>query len=184
MPGGFKWVGSLSDDPQGKVKTYQVASTHATLLAVGDLVGITGESDTNGKPYVDAATAGAAATGVIVAIDPNYTTENFTAIGLPASTAGSVKVNTDPRALYEVDVANGPLVAANVGLNGNVLATAATLYGGLAVSNMQFNATGIDTTATLNFRIEELRVGDDGVLGSKALVMLNNSTALAGAAGV
>lgn len=105
MSGGFKWVGSLSDDPTGKIKTYGVDASHSTRLAVGDLVAITGTADSDGRQQVDAATAGSAATGVIVSVTPNFATEAFTDTGLPASTAGEVRVNTDPRAQYEADVA-------------------------------------------------------------------------------
>lgn len=184
MPGGFKWVGSLSDDPTGKVETYGVAAGHATRLAIGDVVTVTSTSAADGTPQVDAVAAGADVTGVIVAIDPNFATESFTDMGLPASTAGTVKVNTDPRALYEVDVENGPLAIADTNLNANLVANAATQSGGLTISNMTLNATGKATTATLQFRIKRLLVGSDGVLGSRALVQLNESTNIAGATGV
>jgi len=59
MPGGFIWVGSESDDPRGKVKTFGVAAAHATRLSPGDAVVITSTSDANGLPLVDAAAAGA-----------------------------------------------------------------------------------------------------------------------------
>lgn len=184
MSGGFKWVGSLSDNPTGRVKTYGVDAGHATRLAIGDVVSVTSTAAADGTPQVDAATAGADVTGVIVAIDPNFATEAFTDMGLPASTAGTVKVNTDPRAYYEVDVENGPLVVASTNLNANIVANAATQSGGLTISNMTLNATGAATTATLQFRIEKLLVGSDGVLGSRALVQLNESTNIAGATGV
>jgi hypothetical protein len=47
---------------------------------------------------------------------PNFATENFTDVSLAASTAGSVQVIVDPHAEYEVDVSNGPLLVADVGL--------------------------------------------------------------------
>jgi len=184
MSGGFKWVGSLSDNPTGRIKTFSVAAGHASRLAIGDVVTVTSTSAADGTPQVDAVAAGADVTGVIVAIDPNFATEAFTDMSLPASTAGTVKVNTDPRAYYEVDVENGPLVITDTNLNANLVANVATVSGGLAMSNMTLNATGKATTATLQFRIEKLLVGDDGVLGSRALVQLNESTNIAGATGV
>lgn len=184
MPGGFKWVGSLSDNPTGKIKTRTVASGHATRIAAGDLVRITSTADANGLQQVDTATATQSLTGVIQSIVPNFATEAFTDMSLPASTAGTVIVNEDPRGLYEADVSNGPLVIANVGLNADIVATAATVSGGLAISNMTVNATGVADTATLPVRIERLLVGSDGVLGSRCVVSINNHTTLAGATGV
>lgn len=184
MAGGFRWVGSQSDDPRGKVKTFTVASTHGTRLAIGDVVVITSTSDANGIQQVDAAAAGAAVSGVIVGIVPNFATESFTNTGLAASTAGSVLVNIDPRAEYEVDVSNGPLLVTEVGLNLPLVATAATVSGGLTISNMTVNRTGAATTAATEFRLNKLLVGSDGVLGSRCIVTINNSTNIAGAAGV
>lgn len=184
MAGGFRWVGSQSDDPRGKVKTFTVESTHGTRLAIGDVVVITSTSDANGIQQVDAAAAGAAVSGVIVGIVPNFATESFTDTGLAASTAGSVLVNIDPRAEYEVDVSNGPLLVTEVGLNLPLVATAATVSGGLTISNMTVNRTGAATTAATEFRLNKLLVGSDGVLGSRCIVTINNSTNIAGAAGV
>lgn len=184
MPGGFIWVGSESDDPRGKVKTFTVAAAHATRLSPGDAVVITSTADANGIQQVDAAAAGAAFTGIIESVDPNFTTEAFTDIGLPAGVAGSVKVNTDPRAIYEVDVSNGPLVITDVGLNLPLVATAATVSGGLSISNMTVNKTGAATTAATEWRLVKLVTGSDGVLGSRCQVRANNTTTIAGAAGV
>lgn len=184
MPGGFTWVGSESDDPRGKVKTFTVAAAHATRLSPGDAVVITSTADANGIQQVDAAAAGAAFTGIIESVDPNFTTEAFTDIGLPAGVAGSVKVNTDPRAIYEVDVSNGPLVITDVGLNLPLVAAAATVSGGLSISNMTVNKTGAATTAATEWRLVKLVTGSDGVLGSRCQVRANNTTTIAGAAGV
>ncbi len=184
MP-GFWFTGTGFDDPHGKLERFEVAATHATRLAIGDLVRITGEANaTTGVPQVDAPTAGQAVTGVISGIVPGFATENFTDTGLAASTLGEVLVQTDPRAEYEVDVVNGPLAAASVGLNADFVPTAATNTAGYTQSNMVLNATGVATTATLPFRIVRLLRGADGVLGSRALVRVNQSTMIAGATGV
>lgn len=184
MP-GFWFVGTGFDDPHGKLERFEVAATHATRLAIGDLVRITGESNpSTGVPQVDAPTAGQSVTGVVSGIVPNFLTENLTDTGLAASTLGAVLVQTDPRAEYEVDVVNGPLVAANVGLNATFVPTAATNTAGYTQSNMVLNATGVAATATLPFRIVRLVVGSDGVLGSRAIVRLNETTMIAGATGV
>ena len=44
MPNGFKYVGTDSQDPTGKLKTFDVAVTHASILAKGDVFRITGTS--------------------------------------------------------------------------------------------------------------------------------------------
>lgn len=184
MP-GFIFTGTGFDDPHGKLERFDVAAAHATRLAIGDLVRLTGTATAvTGVAQVDAPTAGQSVTGVISGIVPGFATENFTDTGLAAATAGSLLVQCDPRAEYEVDVVNGPLVVANVGLNATYVATAATNTAGYTQSNMVLNATGVATTETLPFRIIKLLVGSDGVLGSRALVRLNESTMIAGAAGI
>jgi hypothetical protein len=183
MP-GFIFTGTGFDDPHGKLERFDVAAAHATRLAIGDLVRMTGTASATGVAQVDAPTAGQSVTGVISGIVPGFATENFTDTGLAALTAGSVLVQCDPRAEYEVDVVNGPLVVADVGLNATYVPTAATNTAGYTQSNMVLNATGIATTSTLPFRIVKLLVGSDGVLGSRALVRLNESTMIAGATGV
>lgn len=185
MPGGFKFTGSLQDGPDGKLRRFDVAATHATRLSIGDAVVITGESTSaTGVAQVDTAGAAGPVTGIISGIVPNFSTENLTDTGLPASTAGSVFVRQNPRDEYLVDVANGPLVAADVGLNVPLVPTAASLSGGLTVSNMTVNATGKATTATLPFRVIQLMPDANGVLGNMAIVRLNASTAISGATGV
>jgi hypothetical protein len=185
MSGGFDYQGSLSDGHTGKLRTYGVAASHASRIAIGDVVRISGTANaTTGEPEVDVATATQSVTGVVSGISPNFATENFTDVSLAASTAGSVQVIVDPHAEYEVDVSNGPLAVADVGLNVDLVATAATASGGLTVSNMTVNATGKATTATLPFRVTALLVGSDGVLGSRCKVRVNNSTAVSGATGV
>ena len=184
MSGGFKYTGSLSDNSCGKLRTYAVPSSHASLIASGDVVRVTGTAAADGLPQVDVATATQSVTGVVSGISPNFATENFTDVSLAASTAGSLQVIVDPHAEYEADVSNGPLLVADVGLNVDLVATAATASGGLTVSNMTVNATGKATTATLPFRVTALLVGSDGVLGSRCKVRVNNSTAVSGATGV
>lgn len=186
MPGGFKYVATLTNgDPSAKLKTFDIAASHASRLAIGDVVRITGTATAvTSVPQVDAAAAGQSVTGVVAGFVPNYATESFTDTGLPASTAGTALVICDPLAYYEVDVSNGPLVVADVGLNADIVATAATLNGGLSISNMTINSTGKATTSTLQFRIEKLLTDSAGVLGNRALVRVNNDTFITGATGV
>lgn len=175
-----------SADHDGKVQTYSVDAAHATLLAPGDMVQVTGASDVNGVSGVDAAGTTGQVTGVIAGVDIQYAGENLTETGLPASTAGTVKVHIDPNINYIVDVVNGPLVAANVNLNANIVNTAASKLGGLTISNMALNATGVATTASLPLRIVGIPRNEvDGTLdGTKAIVRINNSALRAGTVGV
>lgn len=184
MAGGFTWVGSYSDDPHGKIRSFDVASSHSTRLGLGDVVRITGTANsTTYLPGIDAAAAGQSITGVLVGVDPNYSTESFLDTGLAASTAGTVKVNTDPFAMYVVDT-SATLAVADIGLNADIVATAATQSGGLTISNMTLDSSTKATTVTLQFRILGILPDDAGVVGNRALVMVNNSTHKAGAVGV
>lgn len=184
MAGGFTWVGSYSDDPHGKIRSYDVASSHATRLGLGDVMRITGTGNsTSGLSGIDAAAAGQSITGVLVGVDFQVSTESFLDTGLAASTAGTVKVNSDPFALYTVDT-SATLAVADIGLNADIVATAATQSGGLTISNMTLDSSTKATTNTLQFRIIGILPDDAGTLGNRALVMVNNSTQKAGATGV
>ena len=170
-------------DTNGKLFAYGVDAAHATILAPGDAVSLTGVQD-DGLGEVDAASATGQFLGVINSVDIQYAGENLSDTGLPATTAGKVKVSVAPDLLYEVDVSNGPLVVANQGLNANMVVTAATKSGGLTVSNMTLNATGVATTVTLPWTIVRLLESDAGVLGDRALVRPNTTSLAAGTVGV
>lgn len=185
MPGGFKLVGSDMPETALKLRLYDVASSHASIIAIGDVVRVQGTATAaSANQVVDVATAGQSISGVVAGIVPQYATESFSDTGLPASTAGQVLVVTDPFAYYEVDVSNGPLVVADVGLNADIVATAATKSGNLTISNMTINSTGKATTSTLQFRIEALLSDTAGVFGNRARVRINNSTYNSGTTGV
>lgn len=171
---GFRFARSLAQgDVSGKIETFSVDAGHASILAIGDVVDATGTANADGIMGVDAAGTTGQIVGVIVGFD--FDPDNLTDTGLPAGTAGLARVCVDPLALFEVDVANGPLVAANVGLNANIVNTAATRSGGMTSSNMTLNATGVAATATFPFTIVALREDDAGVLGNRALVRMNES---------
>lgn len=181
---GFKYVGSeTGGEINGKVKQFAVASTHAGVIGPGDAVTITAASIADGSPTVDIAGVGAF-TGIVASIIPNFSGEALSQTWLPASTAGNLLVNVDAFGLYVADVANGPLVAADVGLNAPTVATVGTVSGSLFTSNMQVNSTGKATTSTLPWRIVALLPDDNGVLGNRALVRANAVTSNIGATGV
>lgn len=183
MAGFIAVADQANGDYSGKLMTYAVDAAHATLLAPGDVVRISGDSDSFGVPEADAATAGQSITGVIASVEPNFEGEALNETGLPASTAGKIRVHVDPQLLFEVDV-DATLAAADVGLNADINATAASKSGGLTVSNMNLDAGTKATTSTLQFRIVALLEDEDGTLGNRALVRMNNTTTTAGATGV
>jgi len=172
MAGGFRPVNNLDGaDYTGGVVTYGVDSGHASLLAVGDLVRITGQSDANGLQEVDAAAAAQTITGCIVAIDRNIS--DLEQSGLPASTAGTVKVAVGRNLLMEAPT-SAAVAAADVGGNADIVATAATASGGLVNSNMTVN-TGSVGSATAQIRIEGLKDGGTAA-GSTVYCRINEST--------
>ena len=185
MTGGFQVQKSQGDgDYTGKLFTYDVDAGHGTLLSPGDVMRITGTADADGRPGVDAATAGQSITGILDAVAPIFAGEQLSETGLPAGTGGTVQLLIDPMRLFKVDVSNGPLLVTEVGLNADIVATAATKTGGLTISNMTLNATGVATTQALPFRIVQLLEDEAGVLGNVALVRPNNTTLSDGATGV
>ena len=169
---------------EGMVQTFAVDAAHATLLAPNDVVLITGDGDASGVSEVDTGVATTANTGIIASVDFQLEGESLTETGLPASTAGTVKVNLDPQQLYEVE-SDATLTVANVGLNVGINTTTATKNGSLTVSNMTVDAATVATTQTLPFRIVALLNGlTSGTLGDRALVRPNATTQSDGAAGI
>ena len=184
--GGFTAIKKQgASETAGMVQTYYVSSAHATLLAPGDAVVITGTSNTaTGMANVNTGNATTANTGVLISVDPIISGENLSETGLPASQFGTVKVNVDPMQNFEIE-SNATLAAADVGLNIGIAATAATKQGGLTVSNMILDGATKAATQTLPYRIVALLPGKtSGVLGDRALVRPNATTITDGAAGV
>lgn len=181
---GFDYEGTESSDPSGKLKRYPVNSGHSGVLGPGDLVLITGDGDAFGRTEVDVGTANIANTGVVSYVGITYAGEALSTKHIATQTAGDVFVNVDPGALYDVAVSNGPLTDADVGLNAPAVVTAGTVTNSNFVSNMGINASGVQTTSTLPFRIVERREDSAGVLGNRALVRVNESTSQLGATGI
>lgn len=102
---GFTAINNQGEnDYGGKLFTYNVADTHATLIAPGDVVVITGEADAEGRAQVDTAAPGAPVTGVVANVEPLYDGENLTETGLPATTQGNVLCHVDPNQLFNAEV--------------------------------------------------------------------------------
>jgi hypothetical protein len=180
MAGGFRPIQDRSGHSYtGKVETYAVDAAHATLLAVGDLVTETGNMDTaTGVSKVDASSAGGLITGVIVGID--YNVLNLEQRGLPASTAGTVKVATDKDMLLEAETSGDTFAATDMGGNLNCSVTAATATGGLVNSNMTINATGTAASSTAQVRIVAVKNSGDitfpAPIGTTLICRINEST--------
>lgn len=183
---GFEFSRTHSQgDVTGKQFQYNIPATDSVRYAPGDVVVITGDADSDGISQVVAAGATTGGiTGVIFSVDPTFEGEALSNTGRTPSINSFVNVNVDTQALYEVDVANGPLVVANTGLNIGIVADAATLSGGLTVSNMTVDASTDAVTVTLPFTIVRLLEDDDEVLGNRALVRVNNSTLNPGSLGI
>jgi uncharacterized protein YigE (DUF2233 family) len=175
-----------SSDHNGKLETYNVAASHATLLAIGDVVTITGTATAaDGVAEADAAEQDAPVTGVVAGFEPTFVGEALSQTGLAALTAGKARCHIDPNLNFIVPVSGGNLAAADVGLNADADVTAATKSGGLVVSNMALDSTTKAATATLQFRIVGIAANESGEFdGSFARVRFNNSTLSTGSAGV
>ena len=173
MAGGFRPIQDISGGSYtGKVQTFAVAAGHATLLAVGDLVRITGTARaSDGMALVDAAATAQTLTGPIVSIDFNIS--NLDAKGLAAGTAGTVKVATDTDILMEAE-ASTTVALDDVGANADITATVASASGGLVNSNMVVNTTS-PSAATAQIRIVGLKDGDTSA-GATMFVRINEST--------
>ena len=185
MTGGFKQANTDSQgDVTGKQKTFAVLAATTEVIVPGDLVRIAGTANAEGIADVEIAPTSTASTGVVMSIDPTFEGEALSTTHHASGTLGTIKVNIDPNATYEVDVANGPLLITEVGLNAPAVVTEATASGGLFPSVMQVNRTGAATTATLPLHIVALKEDSAGVLGNVAIVRLNATTVAAGATGV
>lgn len=157
---GFQFKKDIGRDG-GSVQKYHVDSGHATILAKGDHVKLTGTAFTDGTAEVDAATGGAVFLGVIVGVEIDYSNETLNEQGLPASTAGYVLVNQSPTAQYEV-AGDGTtaLAVTEVGLNFDSTVTAATRSGGVTRSNFVLNTTTTGVNTVAQWKVISLVDGD------------------------
>ena len=182
---GFNANRTQSDgDYTGKLETYAVNAAHSRVIAPGDAVIITGTADSEGKAEVDNFAAGAITTrvtGIVASVEPQFVGENLSTTVLGASTAGKLQVQMAQGNLFDID-SDATLVAANVGLNAGFNAVDSTNSVGTSLYTL--DSTSINTTVTLPLRIVALLKDADGVLGNRALVRINASTAKAGAVGV
>ncbi len=173
MAGGFRPIQDISGGPYcGKVQTFAVAVGHSTLLAPGDLVRITGTARAvDGMAEVDAAAAAQTITGPIISV--GYNMSNLEQKGLPAGIAGTVTVASDTNMLMEAE-ASTTVALTDVSGNAEIVASVATLSGGLVNSNMKVNTSSVGS-ATAQIRIVGLKDGDTSS-GATMIVRINEST--------
>lgn len=194
MGAGFQLSRSQSSaEFSGVTETFDVDGAHAGIIAIGDVVTLSGTSTVTpigsqmaGRAQVDSPANGTSPfTGIVCSIVPDLSNESLNdAGGLPATTAGSVVVVLDNASLFEVE--SDLLIAADgVGLNFDFIDDVATQTGGLSISNMELDgSSGVVTKAT-PFRLVKLLEGlTSGILGDRALVRMNDTTTNDGATGI
>ena len=186
--GGFTLDQSQANgDLTGKLETFNVDAAHATRLAIGDVIRITGTSSSlDGVAEVDAVAQGESLTGIVCGFEPQFVGEALTETGLPALTQGKARCLVDPMLNFTVAVTGGDLSNADVGLNADADVTESTKSGGLTISNMALDSATKLSTSTLQFRIVGIAKNPNTGLfdGSYARVRINNSTLAAGTTGV
>lgn len=172
---GFKISKDLGNGGYaGALLRAYVPSSNAKIIAQGDVVKATGSGDAEGLPGVSRAAAAGTIYGVVTSVD--FTSEsNIDKNWLPASTEGYVNIQGLPDVAFEVDC-SAQLNAADIGLNADATFSDSTVSGGMATSGMQLDSSTKATTATLQFRIVALLPDDDGVVGNRALVRINNGS--------
>ena len=177
---GFRPIQDRSGNPYiGKIETFFVKSTHATLLAVGDLVTETGNVDTKtGLSEIDASAAGGLITGVLVGTGFNMS--DLESKGIPTTQERIVQVATDKNMILEAETSGGTFAADDIGRNLDIVATAATQSGGLVNSNMTIDATGASTSATAQVRIVRVKNSEaityPAPIGTTLICRINEST--------
>jgi hypothetical protein len=175
MAGGFQVSRSVgAGENTGKVRRYYVDAAHASIIAPGDVVKLTGSADADGVAAVDRATSGGVIAGVVASVEYRFAGEALGDTALPASTAGYVFVHTDTDLEFEVDC-DETLAVADVGLNASPDWVVASKTGGITVTNVKLDGSTKATTAALQFRITGLLPDAAGVLGNRATVTINAS---------
>lgn len=187
MAAGFKHSRTHSQgDVTGKTFNYDVEAGHGTLLAPGDAMRVlTAGASTDGTPIINGSVATTASvTGILFAVNPTFAGEALSETGLPVGVAGSVLVNVDPHALYDVEVTGTPLVVTDVNRNIDTDVTAATQSGGLSISNMAVGT--VNDLITAPWKIVAILPSEatPAVFGDRALVRINDSTVSTGTVGI
>lgn len=176
-PFGLRPVRDLNGAPyNGAVETYSTAAGDATDIFIGDLVILSGTSQTiDGVIYrdVDQAATGDVIAGVVVGFGA-ATRDSLTYRA--ASTQRLVRV-APPNLIYEIQEVSGgtPLTANDIGLNANfVVGSGSTVTG---YSGVELNNATEATTNTLDLQIVDFvnRAGNEIGEHAKWLVRINRS---------
>lgn len=185
-PNGFTPIRRLDGMKYtGGGNVYCIPSTDGNAYAVGDLVVLAGDSDSNGCPTITLATAGAGnqVLGAVVsgAGAPNdaglYGVPQESPIVIPASKSRAyyVLIADDPMLVFEAqeDGASGSTIAtASVGLNCSPIAGTNNGY----VSGWKIQSSSVGTGATLQLKLLRLVRRADNATGVSAKweVKINN----------
>lgn len=181
-PFGLRPVADLTGRPKtGGVRLFSTAAGDATAFGRGDLVKITGASQTiSGRVYSDVAIAasGDVFVGVCVGVEPTLGSGGVgrdATTYRAASTQRLVWVDTDPNTLYECqEIGTGtPFTANDIGLNCNVVVGSVSTATGR--SGTMLDNTTEATTNTLDVKIVGLAPREDNEVGqyAKYLVQIN-----------
>jgi len=166
----------------GGLEMFFVPAGDPTALYIGDPVIKNGSSDASGVASVIRAPSVGPITGVVQGFVPDGTND---VLGYrAASTAAYVLVATDPEDLYEIQDTAGTIVAADIGLNTDMLMAAGNAYS--KTSGVTLNPANKAVAATLPLKILGLvpRVGNIPGPYQKIAVKLNLSTEAHASAGV
>lgn len=174
-PNGATLVGHTSGSPlNARIRQY-TATTAGNAVFPGDFVKMVAAGT------VEVAAAGDVLLGVVVGIVPIYS--DLTLKYKPSGTAATLLVCDDPDAEYEIQSDSGTLVAADVGLNADILATAGSTSSGR--SRMEIaSASKVSTTAQLRIVAPKDSVDNDATLANSKWIVRINEHFYATATGV
>lgn len=153
---GFRPIKNImGDEYSGAVIKMWIPAADGTATFVGDLVKLTGTSDTDGNPSVAQAAAGNTPVGVIVWMEPNPAdlTQNYrpASQSITNQNAGRwVYVAADPDLVCEIQ-GSGTFALGDVAQNANVVVGVGSTITGQ--SAMALDDTTKATTSTLVFQI-------------------------------
>jgi len=185
-PKGLSPIGTVGQSAyRGEIRRCVVLAADSTDIGIGDLVKLanTGSDSTGKYQSVTLQTAGDAAYGVCVGIEPLPFTVSTSDNLQPLYVVGSDAVNDqyllidiDPNTVYEIQEVSGgtALVATSIGLNASIVnagVTTATGFSGMELDNSTEN-----TTATLELKIMNVIDRPGNALGEhcKFAVKINN----------
>lgn len=195
-PSGLSPVQYLNGAPwNGGGRVYCIPDSDDTnAFAIGDPVVLAGGADSKGVPTITLATAGTGnqVLGAIVAgagalsYGSSYGVPAESPIVIPATKTRNyyVLVCDDPNVIFDIQEENTgtALTAADVGLNGNLVAGTNNGY----ISGWELDRTGAASGATLQLKLLGLAQIQDNAFGDFArwLVLINNHCYRVGQAGL